>query len=435
MSESRLFSLRTRLSVAIALILLSVLLLAFALMVSNARRAVADEAGAVLALGVHTLDLLAAGAPPTRAVALEALAGLDEARHLCVSTDDGSPPCPRLMAAPVPAWFAAWASAAPRSVERQLRLDDGTALAARLSTEPADEMLEAWNDARGLLLALVLSAVLTNFVVFAIVGRQLRPVSRIVAGLEALGRGESGQRVAVDGADELAVIAEGVNRLADRLESTSASRRLLLRRKLDIQEAERRHIARELHDDFGQYLSAMQADVAVLSRRVDRRDTAVMASLRALQADIGVLSTLVRDMLRRLRPTSAETGDLRAGLSGLVAEVQSRHPGTRYLFRCHAEVADLTDARAQLHVYRIVQEALTNAARHAQARRVLVWLQRHDRALRILVIDDGLGIDTRRPHPGLGLRHLEERALAVCGELSVRRRSHVGTCVELRLPV
>ena len=230
------------------------------------------------------------------------------------------------------------------------------------------------------------------------------------------------------------VIAVAVAVMADRVRSTSERYARLYRlaqdRLLTAQEADRAQMALDLHDSLGQTLSAlsMALEVAAQGRPATPR------SRRAIELARELTSTATeetRDVARRLRPPRIE----QVGLAGAVREL-ARRTGMPVRVRI-----DETDA-APLHpdiaigAYRIVQEALANAARHARAKAILVTYSQTAADLSIGIQDDGCGFEVSAlPDRGLGLTGMLERANVLGGELTVRSALGLGTVVELVVPL
>jgi PAS domain S-box-containing protein len=210
--------------------------------------------------------------------------------------------------------------------------------------------------------------------------------------------------------------------------------RQLLRRIVTAQEEERRRISRELHDHLGQYIATLAVGTAALER--DVRGDGVrrrLAGLRSLCADMG---KSLHDLALELRPTALDDFGLRAAVASLVSS-WSEHAGIRAELLCDGLADERLAPDVETTAYRVVQEALTNVARHAGASRVAVVLVRRADQLCAVVDDDGAGFDTRAAGVGrrLGLLGMRERALAVGGALDLASAPGAGTAVMLRVPL
>ncbi len=203
---------------------------------------------------------------------------------------------------------------------------------------------------------------------------------------------------------------------------------------MDRQEAERKAIARELHDELGQLLMALRMDSAWLSHRL--KETDAPAAERALTMGTLIDKTIdgVRDMAIRLRPGVLDTLGLVDALEWVTSDFEKRTSIT--CFFNHRAVPNIEDTLATA-AYRITQEALTNIARHARASRVDVSLGVEDGGLSLTVTDDGCGFDLQEltESDGLGLAGMRERASLVGGSLDVQSRGREGTRVHFRVSI
>jgi two-component system, NarL family, sensor histidine kinase UhpB len=236
---------------------------------------------------------------------------------------------------------------------------------------------------------------------------------------------DPGRRIPVYGDDEEVVeLTRAFNEMLDRLE---AERRESGRRSLEAQEGERRRVAQELHDEVGQTLTAIVLQLDRLARKAPRELRRELEDTRESARDsLGD----VRRIAQRLRPEMLEDLGLPAALQALCERV-SEQAGVRVQARLNPRPEELP-AEVELVVYRVAQEALTNALRHARAANVVVELSRDNGGLRLRVADDGIGIG-EFPAQGGGLQGMRERALLVRGHLSVGDRDG-GTEVSLHVP-
>jgi two-component system sensor histidine kinase UhpB len=262
----------------------------------------------------------------------------------------------------------------------------------------------------GLAALLVVNLVLLRRV-FAPLGR----LSRFMREVDPLRPGD--RAPAADADPEISRLTEAFNDMVDRLES---ERRDSALRALAAQESERRRIARELHDEVGQALTA-----AML--RLDRAD--------AREAKEGLRDALeeVREIARRLRPEALDDLGLGNALRALVASV-ARDARLDVKPEIEPGLPSLTPEQ-ELVVYRVAQEALTNALRHADASSLRFSLGTHGDDVVLVVEDNGRGFDPQQVPPASGIRGMRERALLVRARLELESAPGGGTAVRLRTPV
>ena len=228
--------------------------------------------------------------------------------------------------------------------------------------------------------------------------------------------------------------------LAASRDALGASRGELHRlagRLLGAQEDERRRIARELHDDFKQRLTALGFEIAGLAQRArDGTEGEPLAErLDALVRMAAELGDDVRGVSRRLHPAALERLGLAAALEAHALEVEAR-AGLEIRVTVRDEGEPLAEDIA-LSLYRIAQEALENSARHSGARRAHLTLVRDGAAVKLALADDGAGfdLDEARELNGLGLASMEERARLLGGRLRVASSPGAGTEIEVIVPL
>jgi signal transduction histidine kinase len=206
-------------------------------------------------------------------------------------------------------------------------------------------------------------------------------------------------------------------------------------RLVNVQEQERRSLARELHDEVGQALTAIKMDVSVALRGVEQ-DARVVSSLEDARSIAENTLQGVRDLSQLLHPSMLDDFGLPETLRSYLRSYAKR-TGIRTQFNEHGMEQRLP-ADAEVCMYRIAQEALTNVARHSGARNVVVTVSRTDAGIHMTVEDDGRGVDGRmiRSHAahGLGLIGMRERAQALGGTFSIEPRQSGGTRVAVHLP-
>jgi two-component system, NarL family, sensor histidine kinase UhpB len=276
------------------------------------------------------------------------------------------------------------------------------------------------------LLVLSIGLVLMLAVDLVLLRRVLGPLRRLAAMMETVDPLAPGLRAEAAGSDgrEVVALAEALNSMLDRLED---ERRESGRRALAAQENERARIARELHDEVGQTLTAV-------ALRAERAADEVPGQRRAF-AEIAetVLHSLedVHRIGRELRPEALDDLGLIDALLALCSRLDA--PGSPVIRREVGDRLPPLSREVELVIYRVAQEALTNALRHAKATEIEVSLWPADDCVVLLVSDDGRGLPDERREGGIvGMR---ERAMLVDAELDVRRGRERGTDVLLRVPL
>ncbi|KAF2776616.1 HAMP domain-containing sensor histidine kinase [Streptomyces coelicoflavus] len=253
----------------------------------------------------------------------------------------------------------------------------------------------------------------------------LAPLERLTKLMTTVDLLRPGQRLPISGGGEVPELIRTFNAMLDRLEAERAtsSARVLL-----AQEAERRRIAQELHDEVGQSMTAI---LLVLGRAADDADEPLRDELHQAQEITRESLDEVRRLVRRLRPGVLDDLGLISALSSLTHDFAT-HTGLRVVRRFDADLPAL-DHETELVLYRVAQESLTNAARHADAERLEVGLARADDAVTLTITDDGRGIEAA--HEGAGIRGMRERALLIGAALDITSTSGAGTRIRLTAPL
>jgi len=225
-----------------------------------------------------------------------------------------------------------------------------------------------------------------------------------------------------------------------RIAELLARNRDLTRELIAAQENERRALARELHDELGQMCNAIHVEAAYIARLTDRQQAAARASAGRIAAIVEQLYQLVRGMLRRLRPAALDNLGLVPAIEDLCEGWAAR---SGIVCRFTAESSpDTVDDAAAIALYRTVQEALSNVARHSSASRVEVRL-RHEACagpaqsmqnLILTIDDDGCGMEHAAPRSGLGLLGMQERVAALGGALALDTAPGQGLRLRVAIP-
>jgi two-component system sensor histidine kinase UhpB len=236
-----------------------------------------------------------------------------------------------------------------------------------------------------------------------------------------------GQRVPAEGGPVVAALAETFNEMLDRLEF---ERRDSARRALLVQEGERRRIARELHDEVGQTLTGVMLQVEGLAPAIP---DALRDQLEELRETARQGTEDVRRIARRLRPEALEDLGLQSALVALATAFAEQ---AHIRVSRHLEPPRLPLSEEQeLVIYRVAQEALTNVARHAEARHVDLRLERAGDRVVLTVRDDGRGLPPGAQTSSHGIRGMRERAMLIGAELAIEPGPDRGTEVRLSIPV
>lgn len=364
----------------------------------------------------------------------------DGKRHAdCLGTD--------LRARIAPGWFVqAYGALFPgeSAAERPLRHQGVERGTVRATTDPSAVADRAWADISRLIGVWAATIAAMCALVYMVVERALRPTAQILSGLNRLAEGDLSYRLPRFRLRELDRIAEVFNSLAQSLRTTTQERSELARKLVNAQEQERRHIARELHDDVAQRLSAMNSLAASIRLAAKTSLPSIARQSEELVAMASGTMRSLRETLTHLRPPEIDDLGLLASLQALVSEHNRRAAGeTRFALDAQGKFDELP-AETAAHVYRIVQEGLNNAARHANARSVAVALrsscdaQSGGRQIELAISDDGIGVartGVRDRLSGVGLIGVRERVYALSGSFTAEQSPAGGFALRISFPV
>ena len=271
-----------------------------------------------------------------------------------------------------------------------------------------------------------------------------QPVLELAAHARQLGAGDFSSHIPVRSADELGQLAGSFNRMADDLRTTTVSRdrldeahqklRELTGRLIDSQEVERQRLARELHDDVTQRMASIAIEAGRLKLSPARDPAEWREGLERLQQEMARLSGDIHGLSRRLHPAVLDDLGLAAAIEGECRGFFER--GGPPVDLAVDPGADSLPAETQLALYRVVQEALRNIARHAAAGEVSVTLRETAEGVALTVSDNGRGFDRTAPEwrAGLGFASMEERMRHLGGSLRVESAPGEGTRIVAELP-
>lgn len=440
-------SLRARLNTLVALVMVLGLFINIARLLLEAGPRVTDEDQSVVRLArgfVETLvsDLNDAPDPETRLDQI--VEGLKQLRHVSITRDPG----PATRGAPatparqsdfgeprqVPEWFVTLIHPEQTTVGVPIAANGRSLGSLVITSHPTDEIAEIWD---GVITQIEVGSVIAAallLLTMTVVDRALRPIQSLEDAITAIEAGHYDTRVAPGGSPELAAICGKLNHLASVLETAVEDKRRLAERVVSLQDVERKEIAHDLHDEFGPYLFALRAHASSLRQLAESPapdPDALRRHIGAISDQVNALQQSNRRVLERLRPVGLAELGLTDALAALTRLWRETHPGVAVetaispALRARGETAELT-------IYRVIQEALTNVFRHARATHVAISVAPAAEATLVRICDNGEGLaaDHRQ---GFGMIGMRERVLALGGSMTVVSTNH-GVEVEALIP-
>ena len=222
-----------------------------------------------------------------------------------------------------------------------------------------------------------------------------------------------------------------------RLAGALTDNQRLAHQNLRIQESERKRLARELHDELGQYCNAIKLDAVAIARDASRQDTPATLAAQRIVTAADHVHAVISDVIRRLRPAGLDELGLAAAIESCVDRWRHSQPDVQVNLIINGSFEDLGELTT-LTLYRLIQEGLTNCSRHAQATTLKITVdlvpdKQHD-TVQVSLIDNGCGADTSQLSQGFGLRGMTERVALMGGALTLSSSPGNGFCIAATLP-
>jgi signal transduction histidine kinase len=217
-----------------------------------------------------------------------------------------------------------------------------------------------------------------------------------------------------------------------QIEETQHNLRRLSRRLVQAQELERQALSRELHDEVGQMMTALGMELGHLETLLNGNAETFHTRIEDAKRLNSDAMRAIRDLAMGLRPSMLDDLGIEAALQWQGREF-SRHTGVPATVRVEGSLDNLNDSQRTC-IYRVVQEALTNCARHAKAKQVLVSLRADENGVAVIVKDDGVGFNPAAARTGLGLLGMQERVQELEGKLTITSKPNKGTTIQVELP-
>jgi two-component system, NarL family, sensor histidine kinase UhpB len=298
-----------------------------------------------------------------------------------------------------------------------------------ITPDPSFELREIWDDTSGLLAIVGLFGLSVLLFVYWTVRATFKPVKQIIHGLNQIERGEYQSRLPGFEQVELSEISDKFNSMASTLEQSIRNNHRLTQQIIHLQEEERKKLARDLHDEIGQYLTAVHVDASALVAA--KKLSVARESAQAIAQITRQMMVTIQDILARLRPRVLDELGLSLALAELIHHWHDRNRGIMVVNAISNHLSQ-HDESVSVTVYRILQECLTNISKHAAATRVTIEVTEGEQGLYLLVEDDGRGFDTSVQSRGYGLAGMQERVEGLMGSMKISSAPGQGTRIEVR---
>ncbi|MDX1573994.1 MAG: sensor histidine kinase [Methylophaga sp.] len=305
--------------------------------------------------------------------------------------------------------------------------------AIHISHDVNSEINEIWVTSKEMILPLLLVFLAGSLLIALLASLIVKPAEKLLQVSRQLSGTIPVQRRFFGGMSDLLDARHQLKGIGRQLQDYNRQLRDLNDKMLTMHENERKRLSAELHDEIGQHLTAIRFDTATIDSAIDLAEAKQAG--QSINKINQKLTDIIRSILHRLRPALLDIAGLEASLRELVDEWQQRHPQHFLKLQIEGDLLTLEDT-TKLTIYRAVQEALTNIARHAgDVVNVVIHLQEKPQQLLLTISDDGRGCDLQKTTPGFGLLAMRERVEALSGEFTVSSSPGDGLTVVLSIPV
>ncbi len=366
---------------------------------------------------------------------------LKETRHLRIVLKDPSgnlltvpatPPPPTLETPP--RWFINLVAGESIHIERMVVTSDKNVLIMLIEANPFNEISEVWDESVAFFALLCVLIGLISFTIQVILRRVLQAISVIVQGVARVERGDYEKQLPHFSSQEMNQLTQAINHLIGELRASQQENRALTQHTLAIQEDERRRLAQELHDELGQSLTAIKVMTVTIEKRDIAKQTGIAQSTQQIVAICEHLMSVVGSMMQQLHPLVLTELGLKAALDELIAHWQQRH-NLAIAFISPIDI-DSLPAHLSIHIFRMVQEALTNVVRHAKASEMVIEFSCDaTHQLHLVLKDNGQGCDTLQMQKGFGLLSMRERVRSLQGDFHIHTAPAQGLSLSIHIPL
>lgn len=440
-------SLKFRLNLLITLLSLAFILVVGTILVNDTRISIRERVEAASRVTVQLLDtvIISSALNPeygeTHKVLQSFLQSLGYVRSSHIMLYDmrgkvlyASPESTFKSSVHPPKWFVKLVEPTTETVERRVRY--GTLV---VSSSAAGSIREAWSGFSQLMWVGLGFFVLLNIMVYGLLSYSLRPINHVLASINRMEKGDLSTRLPAFKLPEFDRIGHSLNRMA---ESLAAERQLEENRQLTqlIQshiEDERRSLARELHDELGQYVTAIKTFAVAIVNKTKDKSPDIASNAQTIVAAANQIYDGMHDIIRKLRPGALDNLGLSETLRDAVNHWQNQHPELRINLSLDGDVNNLGEM-LNINIYRIVQEAVNNALKHAQANLIDIKLavDADMDELQLTIKDNGIGMNIEAVDQSqhFGLLGMRERVQGFYGSFNVISEPNLGTALYINIP-
>jgi len=300
-----------------------------------------------------------------------------------------------------------------------------------VTPDPSYEIIEVWEDTIGLLMLVGVFFVLMNLLAYIAVRYTFKPVKQILEALTQIEQGQFNSRLPNFKQIELQGIGQKFNSMADTLQSSTQNNHRLTQQIIRLQEDERKSLAQDIHDEIGQYLTAIHVDASAILGA--KKMATAKESAGAISSITRQMMTTIHDLLQRLRPRVLDELGLGLALAELIHSWRQRNRNITLNQNISSELG-MVDESVAITAYRVMQECLTNVSKHAKAHCLNINVLQDKKNIYMEIEDDGLGFDATKNSNGYGLAGMKERVQGLFGSMTIEASVGHGTKITVTLP-
>lgn len=441
-------SLQLKLNLMITCLLLALLTVSTFFVVKNAREDVRAEIISTSNLVLHLLDdemlhylsdydWINSG----YSTSIFRLQSLDNMRHLKIDFydingrlhDTNRKTKTLAEACAAPAWFVTVMSTAKISAQKKAKkiILNGRFVGTLVITpDPSYEIAEVWKDTISILGLVAIFFVIINILVYWAVQYTFKPVDRIIDALTKMQQGNFNSRLPKFSQTELHEMGQKFNAMADTLQEITQNNRRLTQQIIRLQEDERQSLARDIHDEIGQYLTAIHVDASAILK--GRKLSSAKESALAISKVTRQMMDVVHQIIQRLRPRVLDELGLGLALIEFVHHWHLRCKNIKLVHNIDKNLGAL-DELVSITAYRVIQECLTNITKHANANNVIVNVRQDEQFIHLYIEDNGVGFSSAISTQGFGLAGMIERVQGLLGEVNIQASINQGVKVTVKL--
>lgn len=433
-------SLRYQINVRILLISLCILFLGGSIGIWQARQSVSNEVDSSISLALQLIKIGIGTNKTHQTDWIFRLSNLEQTRHLNIQLKKSSGEIVSISGTPQlnesdgspPDWFINLVLGEYPKIEYPIETINNKPLKLIIQANPMDEISEAWQESIAFFTSLIVLVLLTFLSVQLVFNKTIKSIHSIIEHLKGIETGDYQKKLAGFSTREYDDIAKAINHMTDVLDKSEKQNRALTQHSLEIQEEERQRLSQELHDEFGQSLTAIK--VMAVTAAHEKSDTPKITASMIEICDH--LMTVVRSMMKQLHPLILTELGLKATLEDLLHHWEARNASTGFTLH-YDDAVDHIEQTIVIQIFRVIQESLTNIIRHAQASQVNISLQISPDSGRLVlsVTDDGLGCDIDQLTSGFGLLGMEERIKLLGGDFKIQSQVNNGLQIKAEIPL